>query len=72
MTLYETLSESATALGFASFGAAGAAALGPDAQRRLEQYLAEGFSDYLTKPIDPGKLENMLLEYLPEDKIESV
>ncbi len=36
-----------------------------------EQYLAEGFDDYLTKPIDPEKLEAMLLEYLPPDKIEN-
>ena len=35
-----------------------------------EQYLAEGFDDYLTKPIDPERLEAMLLEYLPGDKIE--
>ena len=35
-----------------------------------EQYLAEGFDDYLTKPIDSAKLENMLLEYLPKEKIE--
>ena len=35
-----------------------------------EQYLAEGFDDYLTKPIDPGKLETMMLEYLPPEKIE--
>lgn len=35
-----------------------------------EQYLAEGFNDYLSKPVDSEKLENMLLEYLPEDKIK--
>ena len=34
-----------------------------------EQYLAEGFKDYLTKPIDCSKLENMLQKYLPKDKI---
>ena len=34
-----------------------------------EQYLAEGFNDYLTKPIDSAKLEEMLLEYLPKYKI---
>ncbi len=32
-------------------------------------YLSEGFDDYLTKPIDPEKLENMILNLLPEDKI---
>ena len=34
-----------------------------------EKYLAEGFDDYLTKPIDSVKLENMLIELLPEDKV---
>ncbi|MBQ9384698.1 MAG: response regulator [Ruminiclostridium sp.] len=34
-----------------------------------EQYLAAGFDDYLTKPIDSVKLEEMLLEYLPDYKI---
>ena len=34
-----------------------------------EQYLTAGFNDYLTKPIDAAKLEEMLLEYLPDYKI---
>ncbi|MCR5789149.1 MAG: response regulator [Lachnospiraceae bacterium] len=34
-----------------------------------EKYLAEGFDNYLTKPIDSGKLEEMLIDYLPEEKI---
>ncbi len=34
-----------------------------------EQYLAEGFDDYLTKPIDPGRLEEMLIRVLPEEKV---
>ena len=34
-----------------------------------EKYLAEGFDNYLTKPIDSEKLEEMLIEYLPEEKI---
>ena len=34
-----------------------------------EKYLEEGFTDYLTKPIDSEKLENMLLKYLPAEKI---
>ena len=32
------------------------------------KYLAEGFDDYLTKPIDYVKLEEMLICYLPKDK----
>ncbi|MBR5407252.1 MAG: response regulator [Lachnospiraceae bacterium] len=34
-----------------------------------EKYMEEGFSDYLTKPIDGALLERMLLTYLPEDKV---
>ncbi len=34
-----------------------------------EKYLEEGFDDYLTKPINSMKLENMLIDYLPEEKI---
>ncbi|MBQ9384700.1 MAG: response regulator [Ruminiclostridium sp.] len=34
-----------------------------------EQYLSEGFDDYLTKPIDSAKLEETLLEYIPRYKI---
>ena len=34
-----------------------------------ERYIAEGFDDYLTKPVDGRVLERMLLEYLPEEKI---
>ncbi|MCR4677555.1 MAG: response regulator [Lachnospiraceae bacterium] len=33
-----------------------------------ERYLAEGFTDYLTKPIESAALERMLLKYLPKDK----
>ena len=35
-----------------------------------ERYIAEGFSDYLTKPIDGKELEKLLLSYIPADKIE--
>ena len=37
-----------------------------------ERYLAEGFTDYLTKPIDSRALEGMLLKYLPEEKPAAV
>ena len=34
-----------------------------------EKYMAEGFTDYLTKPVNGYALEQMLLNYLPKDKI---
>lgn len=34
-----------------------------------EQYIAAGFDNYLTKPIHPSKLEDMLMAYLPGDKL---
>ena len=34
-----------------------------------ERYLAEGFSDYLAKPIDSRNLEQTLLKYLPPEKV---
>ncbi|WP_196808761.1 response regulator [Butyrivibrio sp. AC2005] len=34
-----------------------------------EFYLESGFADYLSKPIDPGRLENMLIQYLPSEKV---
>jgi len=34
-----------------------------------EMYLSEGFDSFLSKPVNPDKLENMLQELLPEDKI---
>ncbi|MBO7336279.1 MAG: response regulator, partial [Lachnospiraceae bacterium] len=34
-----------------------------------ELYIGEGFDDYLTKPVNPDKLEAMLIEYLPKDKL---
>ena len=36
------------------------------------RYLSEGFTDYLTKPIDSAALEKMLLKYLPKDKIITI
>ncbi len=37
-----------------------------------ERYLSEGFSDYLTKPIDSFALEKMLRKHLPSSKIELI
>ncbi len=34
-----------------------------------EMYISAGFDDYLTKPIDPGRLEALLLHYLPKEKL---
>ena len=34
-----------------------------------EMYINAGFDDYITKPIDPDRLESMLLTYLPKGKI---
>ena len=34
-----------------------------------EEYLAAGFDNYLSKPIDGDKFEAMIREYLPEDKV---
>ena len=31
-----------------------------------EQYIAAGFDEYLTKPVDSSKLEDVLMEYLPK------
>lgn len=37
-----------------------------------EEYIASGFTDYLTKPIDSGKLEAMLIRYLPAEKVNII
>ena len=34
-----------------------------------ERYMAEGFSDYLTKPVNSSSLEKMLMKHLPKEKI---
>jgi CheY-like chemotaxis protein len=34
-----------------------------------EMYYKEGFSNYMSKPVDPGKLEEMILLYLPKEKV---
>ncbi|MBR1628129.1 MAG: response regulator [Lachnospiraceae bacterium] len=36
-----------------------------------EQFLKEGFADYLSKPIDSTKLERMVQQYLPQEKLHS-
>ena len=36
-----------------------------------ERYIAEGFTDYLTKPIEGNELEEMLMMYLPDEKLRS-
>ena len=34
-----------------------------------QKYIDAGFDDYLSKPIDPQKLEEMLIQYIPENKV---
>ena len=36
-----------------------------------KMYLDEGFTDYLSKPVNPDKLESMIREYLPPDYLEA-
>ena len=35
-----------------------------------KMYLNEGFDDYLSKPVNPSKLEEMIIKYLPEEYLE--
>ncbi len=37
-----------------------------------EQYLAEGFNEYMSKPVDFNVLERMLKQFLPADMLEAV
>ena len=37
-----------------------------------ERYLAEGFTDYLTKPVDGKSLERMMMVHLPGEKVTVV
>lgn len=37
-----------------------------------EMYMREGFTDYLSKPVEAGELENMIRKYIPSDKIQIV
>lgn len=34
-----------------------------------EMYIKEGFDDFLSKPVVYSKLENMIIKYLPEEKV---
>lgn len=34
-----------------------------------EEFISEGFNDYLSKPVDALKLEHMIAAYLPSDKV---
>lgn len=36
-----------------------------------EYYIEAGFDDYLTKPVDPDELEDMLFSFIPDEKKES-
>ncbi|MBR5970152.1 MAG: response regulator [Lachnospiraceae bacterium] len=38
-------------------------------QGARDRYLEQGFTDYLSKPVESAALEEMLLRYLPEEKI---
>lgn len=35
-----------------------------------EKYLMEGFTDFLTKPVMPEKLDGMIIKYLPKELVE--
>ena len=37
-----------------------------------EKYLAEGFTDYLSKPVEGYALEKMLMRHLPKEKVNTV
>ena len=37
-----------------------------------EEYIRAGFKDYLTKPINSKRLEDMLFDYIPPEKIRTV
>ncbi len=37
-----------------------------------EMYISEGFDDFLSKPIIPDKLDEMIIHYLPEKLIETI
>ena len=35
-----------------------------------EKYIGAGFAEYLSKPIDPPKLEEMMIKFLPPEKVK--
>ncbi len=35
-----------------------------------KMYIEEGFTDYLSKPVNPDKLEDMIRQYLPQEYLE--
>ena len=37
-----------------------------------DEYRGHGFADYLSKPIEFRALENLIINYLPKDKLESI
>ena len=37
-----------------------------------KMYLKEGFDDYLSKPVNPAKLEEMIKHYLPDEYLENI
>ncbi|MBQ6128709.1 MAG: response regulator [Lachnospiraceae bacterium] len=37
-----------------------------------QMYLQAGFSDYISKPVDGRRLEEMIRKYLPEEKVQKV
>ena len=37
-----------------------------------ENYMDEGFTDYLSKPIDSKQFEKMIMKYLPQEKVRRV
>ena len=37
-----------------------------------QRYLAEGYTDYLTKPVNGSELEEMLIRHLPAEKVQMI
>ncbi len=68
----ETLHALSTLAGNKNIGVPSIALTANAVNGAREMYIAEGFTDYLTKPVDSAKLERMLLDYIPKEKIESV